>query len=536
MSYGEVSFDASPCHSSRTGRSSSQSLRNSQNSDTVAVGKMDTHNTILSGLGEVVEQIRSYLKQSYSEMLTQRYVSEEDDPSLRGAVLQDFSEMPSETARRHSQVLNVTKDFLVHSMFELRYYAVPLVFALTPTVAKSRTIRAQLRFVEDSYEGSMFGLQHAEGMPLVGRCLTMVGVWISLIGLGGSLATWLCTLWSVRITAWILIKVLTPLLVCCMVASSIYSFPPEDFGMPSQLRDISWKVNYVFAGAAASIVIVLAGRATRNPVFKLAALPGILCIAFNFAFRNAFAALVAGPDLQKAVFVAVVNPLVWEFISLMPARFVARAIRHNHPSTSFVIVSGYTFIKQYIGRSIAALIRDPSWVIVLSFVNCLMEVFLRVSLKKRDASMYRCIFSRCLPPETNAADLLEFDRNRRLRAQNSMVESIGEIVAIWNGVAMVILFDVSLDSRSPMSAWKAVRTGAMQTAFEFLADYVSLVLLRLNGIRVLDMARGRRWYWSAALGFPAMAVSSFGINNLLSRTLCCSPGFQDATFAACQRM
>merc|ERR1712083_450383 len=96
-----------------------------------------------------------------------------------------------------------------------------------------------------------------------------------------------------------------------------------------------------------------------------------------------------------------------------------------------------------------------------------------------------------------AVSLFEHSRSRGLRAHVSMTESIGEIVAIWNGVAIVIFFDVSTDGKSPMNMWKAVQAGLVQAGFELLADSISFTLLRFQGIRVLDLARGRRWYWSA---------------------------------------
>merc|ERR1712032_376536 len=108
----------------------------------------------------------------------------------------------------------------------------------------------------------------------------------------------------------------------------------------------------------------------------------------------------------------------------------------------------------------------------------------------------------------------------------SMSESIGEIVAIWNGVAIVILFDVSTDGESPMNMWKAAQAGLVQTAFELLADSISLTMLRIRGIRVLDLARGRRWYWSATFCRTFMLTSYAGLDGLFIRTLCHAQDFQ----------
>lgn len=261
-----------------------------------------------------------------------------------------------------------------------------------------------------------------------------------------------------------------------------------------------------------------------------------MAIVILLAIQTFFSAIVSGSDEMKVIFAVVINPVMCELLLLTPARFAARALRHNHPSTSFVVVAVFVFFKQYLGRTVVALIDTSSWVFVVSIASCLGEVFFRVTLKSRDKAIYRCLFSRWLPPGTDSANLLVHERNVRLRANNSMVESIGEIVAIWNGVTMVILFDISLDGKSPMNIWKAVWAGLVQTAFEILADCISLLLLRLMGVRVLEYVQGRYWYWSATFCPALMFVSAYGLDSFLSRTLCYKPGFEAVALAPCQRL
>merc|ERR1712032_61644 len=140
------------------------------------------------------------------------------------------------------------------------------------------------------------------------------------------------------------------------------------------------------------------------------------------------------------------------------------------------------------------------------------------------------------PSGASAVDLAQHPRNRRLRVHNAMGESMGDIIAIWNGIAMVILFDVSSDGKSPVDVSRLFLAGLVQTAFELLADLISIILLRLNGLQILDMARGRYWYWSATFSCSIMFMSGWCFESLLIRALCRDLNFEPATWAPCGKL
>jgi hypothetical protein len=286
---------------------------------------------------------------------------------------------------------------------------------------------------------------------------------------------------------------------------------------------------------AFGLVLTRAGRACSNPTFKLICLPVLVTMLLAMGIRESYAYMMAGPDYLKALFAGLLNPLLFELCCVTPARFVARSLRHNHESTSFVIVVAFIFLKQWCGRSVAAMINDKIWLYVLCVTNSLCEFTLRVTLSRRDSMLYNCLFSRWLPRGANALDLAQLPRNRRLRAANSMAESIGEIIAIWNGVALLILLDVSPDGKSPVNLWKLFENGLLQTAFELLTDWVSVLVLRLDGIRVLGLAAGRYWYWSAAFASSIMFAYAYSLESIYIIALCHESGLP-ATWAPCGRL
>merc|ERR1739838_954892 len=84
------------------------------------------------------------------------------------------------------------------------------------------------------------------------------------------------------------------------------------------------------------------------------------------------------------------------------------------------------------------------------------------------------------------------------RANNSAFETMSEIVAIWNGVAMMLSFDMSTDGKSSPTVQAPLLAGAIQTAVELLlTDYLSIVAIYiLLDINLIDRMSGRHWYWS----------------------------------------
>merc|ERR1712232_8017 len=113
---------------------------------------------------------------------------------------------------------------------------------------------------------------------------------------------------------------------------------------------------------------------------------------------------------------------------------IARLLRHNDPSTSLQIVCLGLLTKQVFGRLVLTTIAEPRWVCALSVLNGTTEFVLRATSTCRDKLLYRCLFGRCLGLRQDVHANMNAHRNRRLRSQISMLETLGDLIAIWNGV------------------------------------------------------------------------------------------------------
>merc|ERR1712060_801409 len=100
---------------------------------------------------------------------------------------------------------------------------------------------------------------------------------------------------------------------------------------------------------------------------------------------------------------------------------------------------------------------------------------------------------------------------------------MSEMVAIWNGVVLVLCLDMSADGKSSPTLKSALLAGALQTAVELLTDYFSLVAIAVFlNIDVLARMSGRYWYWSLPI-VPFTVFSSSVFLHGLSECLCRSP-------------
>merc|ERR1712050_174002 len=99
--------------------------------------------------------------------------------------------------------------------------------------------------------------------------------------------------------------------------------------------------------------------------------------------------LLAGPDYVKVIFVCLINPALCELLMIVPMRFTARSLRHNHPSTSYMLVALAIIPKQVVGRAVAAMVMDVRWLWVLAVVGSVNEFALRVTMRWRDKQVYR---------------------------------------------------------------------------------------------------------------------------------------------------
>lgn len=237
--------------------------------------------------------------------------------------------------------------------------------------------------------------------------------------------------------------------------------------------------------------------------------------------------LLQSSDLFKAVFVLTVHPLIFEFVLLTPCRLLLRLLRHNHPSATFLPITVFIIFKQVFGRFVVAMIDNNQLVFVVSMGSALTEFLFRTSLTARDASLYRAVFGRCLRNDQDPAAHFTSGRAYRsqfLRADSSMFETLGEIVAIWNGVILVLAYDISKDGHSSPSLRSAVVSACIQTLAEYATDFASLLALAVKEHRnLLQHAHQRLWIWSLPTTPGILFASALLCDVLLARTLCHYP-------------
>merc|ERR1712107_198450 len=119
---------------------------------------------------------------------------------------------------------------------------------------------------------------------------------------------------------------------------------------------------------------------------------------------------------------------------------------NNHSSTAHLVVCFATSYKQTIGRMVMATVSDSSLVLLSSFASGFFEYLLRMSLGMRDARMYRCLFSLLLNSTEDPLAQMRNARNRCIRVNNSLYETMSEVVAIWNSFAILIIWDIDLSN------------------------------------------------------------------------------------------
>jgi hypothetical protein len=153
-------------------------------------------------------------------------------------------------------------------------------------------------------------------------------------------------------------------------------------------------------------------------------------LGFQFLFYTLiFFAVIRQGDGVKAVFVLLINPIVTETLAIL-ARFACRCLKHNHPTTSFILIAVNVAVKKMYARFIIYAIKSAPILIIISIFSALLEFFLRYTMPMRDRACYRLIFKKLLPIDRNPCALMSDARNRSLRAETENLEALTDLVYI----------------------------------------------------------------------------------------------------------
>lgn len=179
--------------------------------------------------------------------------------------------------------------------------------------------------------------------------------------------------------------------------------------------------------------------------------------------------------------------------------------------------------------------RSAEVVLLCSVFNLITEVFFRASQTRRDRFVYRYTVACVLPAGTDIYARMRAKRNAPIRAYNGALESIGEHVAIWNGVALVYMVGLSTYGNSSPVLGPMIVKGVVQSGLEILADFISMLWLNVvEHKNVLTFAALRYSYWSCAIA-PSVLWASYVISDaFLSRSICRYPGEHTAAWVPCR--
>jgi hypothetical protein len=448
-----------------------------------------------------------------------------DDPNLQGVILQELPEAkPPDQRSSWQKIIGITKQFPLHFLMETMYLFLPLFGNVTQTLLHAIMIPLWADRAPPDFEGSMRDMGDGQTDVAFRLITNLTPAFFGQAGTFGYLVCVPCVLWKFEPLRQIATRRVPFFCLASMAGCALYYVTMKPIFYFS--ANIFMAINMYWCFFRAALVVKC--RACKALFFPNVA--GLLMFVF---MRSFFERILSGSDAGKAIFVAVINPLICESLLIIPSRFIARSLRHNHPSTSFVCAIAQVLFKQLFGRTIVCMISNNLVVLLLSIANGTTEFCMRASLKKRDKLIYEQILGKFLPPELPATAALKHRRSALFRAHMAMLETLGEFIAIWNGAIMIILWDVSVDGKSAVNVAAVMQNIFVQSAAELLTDYLSCVAIKLDGIAVMDLAHGRKFMWSAPIGLGAVVGSSAACLSLLARAFCHSVRFTAATLIVC---
>lgn len=477
--------------------------------------------------------------------------NEPDIPEFQGLVLQRVSQSPAKRAESHipasadlasavtrpqTSMSRIAQVFYRYPGFlarEIPQYALPLICALLPTITSGLVWRAQILSTPE-VDGRIHDIRYSEDLTDDVAHLGLLPAALQVVSTFAFIAGLLCSLWAWHQMRGIVIKFIMPAatLAFALHVGSLHLQRSGAGTLFCALVNLAY-VLVVFGTAAASFI--QAGRVTQNWLFGVSMIGVTMVVQLLINVQvKVLPGILQSSDATKSFYVAIINPCICELLLITPTRVMVRALRHNHPSTSFLPLTITIITKQMLGRFVAATVKSRSWVLVLSVCGSLGEILFRTSVRQRDYMLYGSLFGRCLKSGQNPYALMEHPRNRTLRGHSSAFETMSNLVAVWNGVIFVLVYGFTKDGDTQLSLHDLVVTGAIQTVFELVTDLVSTLLLALLlHIDFFDLVRGRRWCWCIPGTLSIFLLSAYSNNSMVTQILCHGSGERAALFNLC---
>jgi hypothetical protein len=414
---------------------------------------------------------------------------------------------------------------------------VPLISALVPTITVGVVMHMQAsHLIPVERPMSMEEISGSDELPPAVRLSSLIPQAIMDIALLAASLSLCVTLWAWKAVRHPILRVTMPafLTVCALHAVDVATDQGPTSGSGTW-RFVTQTAYFVAQAVLIAGTAFYLGSFTKNKlVMRVYGIIVLVVICFYSLCRALAVPILNGSDGAKAFFSAAVNPIIFE-VFISGARMIARCIRKNHSSTSFLLVAPLISLKHTVGRFMTAMILNPNWVLVVCLCNGVGELLLQATMPTRDAVLYRLLFRPFLKDGEAPEQQLQNSRNRALRMNTAMFETMSEIVATWSGAAMVFAIGISRDGDSLPQASSLVESALMQTGIELFVDMASVVLMLLiNRYDTLKLAARRRWYWSIPV-CPFVAFSSALLTwNLLFRILCVVPAKDETIWMVCR--
>mgnify|MGYP004268380729 FL=1 len=450
--------------------------------------------------------------------------------------LAECKEQVTSKSKWHNACI-VLRKFWLYFLLENLYAVFPLVMALVPVIAGGALANELITSMPmTAGKFNDFKDSTAEHTASV-MALSYLQAAVTPIGLYGMPAALVCTLWSWK-------ALLKPVLLKLLLPGFLVSLA---FGLlnvsllyrgTTVLEDYSLYFQILILALFLAPALVAAGKVARNPLFGWLAVPAlVMCMGMVAGYNAFFVSLLTAPNWIKALFVSIINPVLFEIIVIW-CRVLARSHRHNHPLTGVMTVAVAMTLKKMYGRYVAATITQTSYVTMCSVFLGLMEYLSVISVPKRDRFFYKKagkIGQACfgLADTVDPTTQLKHERNTELRVHSAVMETSLEIVFTWTGVILVLMYNVSASGLA-VDTSTVIANGAVQHGIEMLVDLLIILHLTvLQGEPYLKYANSRFLGWPLATGMLTFFASGYCVQATLPSLLCRIPGQHESSWIYC---
>lgn len=279
------------------------------------------------------------------------------------------------------------------------------------------------------------------------------------------------------------------------------------------------------ASQAACIVgfFYLVGKANKNRFFfKHLTMLVISVMGTYFVCRLKMPAILQASDLQKIIFVALINPLVSQAFQVTPARLACRAFHHNDPSTSWVFMQICLSWEKAYSRLVIASMSNLFNISVASMGSALGSGLVLTLVGKEDHRVY-CLLGKLTSWQDPMANI-EHPRNKAFRTSIYVFDFATELTMIFAFGCFYILYDVQLGDGTLPSLSAVIPSMLMQVCMQYGVNVVQVIFVtHQQCVDYIAYAQWRCKYWFVMAGACILFPLSMMCSSMFVSLLCGAP-------------